>query len=66
MKTAKNRKYSKSTILILISMNWAVMLLLTSYFVNDNDSFTSILWTLIIGFVLQLGFLSDQLSNKKK
>ena len=63
---ANKIKFSKGIILIFLSINWAVMLLLTSYFLNDKDAFTPILWTLVIGFILQMGFLSDQFKLKKE
>jgi hypothetical protein len=62
---ANKMKFSKGIVLMFLSVNWAVMILLTSYFVNDKDAYTPILWTLVIGFILQLGFLSDQLNNSK-
>ncbi|MFT4600418.1 MAG: hypothetical protein ACI857_000592 [Arenicella sp.] len=62
MKTFK-KKFGRSTVLVLLSINWAVMILATSYFIKDTENFTPILWTLAIGFSLQLGFLPDQLKG---
>ena len=64
MKSIK-KQYSKSTILILLAINWAAMLLLTSYFLGENENSKTVIWTLVIGFTLQMGFISDQLKRKK-
>lgn len=62
MKSIK-KKFNRGTVLILISINWAVVALLISHFVGNTQTFTPILWTLLIAFMLQLGFLSDQLKG---
>jgi hypothetical protein len=65
MNTLK-KQYSRSTILILLAINWAAMIILTSYFMGENESSKAILWTLIIGFFLQMRFICDQLKRKKQ
>jgi len=65
MKAIK-KQFSKSTILILLSLNWATMIVLTSYFLGETSSMSmAIVGTLATGFILQLGFLSDQLKQPK-
>ena len=65
MKTIK-KKFNRATILMLLAINWIVMILLSNHFINNQDLFTPILWTLVIGFMMQLGFLSDQLKGVTK
>ena len=45
MKTIK-KQYSKNLIMILLAINWAVMILLTSYFMGENGDSKSVIWTL--------------------
>ncbi|NOQ73109.1 MAG: hypothetical protein GQ574_13975 [Crocinitomix sp.] len=64
---ANKMKFSKRTILLFISINWIAMIVLTCYFLGEkNATSMAIVGTLFIGFILQLGFLSDQLKIKKK
>ena len=65
MKTIK-KQYPKNLIMILLAINWAVMILLTSYFMGENGGSKSVIWTLSIGFVLQMGFICDQLKREKR
>jgi hypothetical protein len=55
MKSIK-KQYSKNLI-ILLAINWAVMILLTSYFIGENTGSKAVLWTLSVGFVLKMGFV---------
>jgi hypothetical protein len=41
------------------------MVVLTAFFLGENVNPKTIIWTLVIGFTLQLGFISDQLKRKK-
>lgn len=64
MKSIK-KQYSKNLIIILLAINWAVMILLTSYFIGENEGSKAVIWTLSIGFVLQMGFICNQLKREK-
>lgn len=59
-----NTKFSNRTIFMLISLGWAILILLVGFFLGaENENKTRVIGTLLIGFVLQLGFLNDQLKK---
>ncbi len=66
MKVLK-KKFSKGTIMIFLSINWAVLIIISSILLKDlNDQNTNIIMTLVVGFTLQMSFLNDQLLDRKK
>lgn len=62
----KKLNFTNRKILILLALNWITMIVLTVYFIGEcNVTAKQIIGTLFIGFVLQVGFISNQMKRKK-
>ena len=60
-------QFTKRRILILLAINWITLIVLTVFFLGEkNGTSMAIIGTLFTGFVLQMGFLSDQFKLKKE
>lgn len=62
MKTIKT-SFSRKGILVLLAINWLAVIMITNCPIAEQASPKSNLWVLIIAFILQFAFLSDQLKK---
>ena len=66
MKAIRTQFTGRKT-LIFLAINWITMIVLTVYFLGEkNPTSMAIVGTLFTGFILQMGFLSDQYKLKKE
>ena len=52
-------------LLIINALIWAGVILVSSYFYNHSKDFQSLLWVMLIGFILQNGFTYNLLKKKR-